>query len=54
MTAHHLPDVDAVTINAAQAVITEHGLAGLTVERLAETAGTSRMTLHRRQITRPR
>ncbi len=52
MADRRLPDLDAVTIDAARSVVAKHGLAGLTIERLAEAAGTSRMTLHRRHITR--
>lgn len=46
-------DVDAETVDAAIVLVSRHGLAALTLERLAETAGVSRMTLHRRGITRP-
>ncbi len=52
MTDTALPQVDPLTIDAAQTVIAEHGLGGLTLERLAEAAGASRMTLHRRHVTR--
>jgi len=45
------PDVDDVLLEAAGAVIAEHGLGGLTLARLADVAGVSRMTLHRRNIT---
>ena len=38
-------------LDAAAAVIAAHGHDGLTLERLASAAGTSRMTLHRRGIT---
>jgi len=44
-------DVDDVLLEAAGAVIAEHGLGGLTLARLADVAGVSRMTLHRRNIT---
>ncbi|MBA3282479.1 MAG: TetR family transcriptional regulator, partial [Acidimicrobiia bacterium] len=45
------PNVDDVLLDAAGAVIAEHGLGGLTLARLADVAGVSRMTLHRRNIT---
>lgn len=44
--------LERTVLDAAEAVITRHGLRGFTIERLAEEAETSRMTLHRRQITR--
>lgn len=44
-------DVDDVLLEAAGAVIAEHGLGGLTLARLADVAGVSRMTLHRHNIT---
>lgn len=40
-------------LDAAAAVVAAHGFRGLTLERLAAGAGTSRMTLHRRRITVP-
>lgn len=46
------PAFDARLVDAALAVLAEHGLAGLTLARLAEALGGSRMTLHRRGITR--
>lgn len=48
--ADQAPDVDGL-LDAAGAVIAEHGLGGLTLARLADVAGVSRMTLHRRNIT---
>ena len=45
--------VDEVVLQAAGTVIAESGYAGLTLARLAEAAGTSRMTLHRRGVTLP-
>lgn len=45
--------VDAEVLDAAALVIAEHGLSGLALARLAEAAGTSRMTLHRRGVTIP-
>ena len=47
------PPVDAALLDAAVEVIAVHGQTGLTLARLAERAGTSRMTLHRRGITVP-
>ncbi len=38
-------------LDAAIAVVTDHGYAGLTLVRLADAAGTSRMTLHRRGVS---
>ena len=43
--------VDEALLDAAVAVVREFGYAGLTLERLATAAGTSRMTLHRRGTT---
>ena len=40
-------------LDAAVAVLARHGFAGLTLARVADTAGTSRMTLHRRGVTVP-
>lgn len=45
-------EFDARLLEAATAVLAQHGLAGLTLVRLAEALGGSRMTLHRRGITR--
>ena len=50
--AEDRPEFDARLLEAAAAVLAEHGLAGLTLVRLAEALGGSRMTLHRRGITR--
>lgn len=36
---------------AARAVLAEHGLSGLTLERLSGASGISRMTLHRKGVT---
>lgn len=47
------PVAEAALLDAAAAVIAEHGLPGLTLARLADQAGTSRMTLHRRGVTVP-
>jgi AcrR family transcriptional regulator len=45
-------DFDTRLVAAALAVLQEHGLAGLTLGRLAEQLGGSRMTLHRRGVSR--
>lgn len=42
---------DEAILTAAATVIERHGYDGLTLVRLAEAAGSSRMTLHRRDIT---
>lgn len=42
---------DQALLDAAVAVVTNHGYAGLTLARLADVAGTSRMTLHRRGVS---
>ena len=42
---------DERLLDAAAEVIAAHGYTGLTLERLAGAAGTSRMTLHRRGVT---
>lgn len=47
------PGVDDELLRAAADVVAGVGIAGLTLERLARQAGTSRMTLHRRQVTLP-
>lgn len=44
---------DDALLDAASQVITHHGYAGLTLALLAEAAGTSRMTLHRRGVALP-
>lgn len=46
------PHIAPEIVAAAQALIGEYGLSAFTIERLAEVAGTSRMTLHRRGINR--
>ena len=45
--------LDAAVLDAAATVVAEHGTAGLTLARVADAAGTSRMTLHRREVTVP-
>ncbi|MCA1712259.1 MAG: TetR/AcrR family transcriptional regulator [Actinobacteria bacterium] len=47
------PCIDPHLLDAAAAVIARDGYGGLTLVRLAEAAGTSRMTLHRREVTLP-
>lgn len=42
---------DRALLDAASDVIAVHGLTGLTLDRLAKAAGTSRMTLHRRGVS---
>lgn len=44
---------DAELLDAAAVAIERYGYAGLTLARLATAAGTSRMTLHRRDVTLP-
>lgn len=39
-------------LDAAQRALTEHGYAGATLERIAAEAGLSRVTLHRRGVTK--
>lgn len=45
--------LDPAVLDAAAAVIAAHGTVGLTLARVADAAGTSRMTLHRRGATVP-
>jgi len=44
---------DEDLLDAAGTVLARHGTAGLTLARVAEAAGTSRMTLHRRGVSVP-
>ena len=44
--------VDASVLDAAGRVLAEHGYAGATAERIAAEAGLSRVTLHRRGLTK--
>jgi AcrR family transcriptional regulator len=44
--------VDAQLLDGARRAIERHGWDGLTLQRLAEEAGLSRMTLHRRGVSR--
>ena len=46
------PRPDDAMVAAAAAVIAAHGVDGATIERIAEAAGRSRVTLHRRGVTR--
>lgn len=43
--------VDARVLAAARSVLSEHGLAGLTMVQLSAASELSRMTLHRRRVT---
>lgn len=43
---------DDAVVTAALAMVAAHGVEGATIERIAEAAGLSRVTLHRRGITR--
>ncbi|HXH59401.1 hypothetical protein [Iamia sp.] len=45
-------DIEEGIIEAARALVGGSGLSSLTIDRLAEASGTSRMTLHRRGIKR--
>ena len=45
-------DIDEAILDAAQTLVVGSGLPSLTIDRLAEAAGTSRMTLHRRGVKR--
>ena len=47
-------EINPEVIDAAHALVGRSGLSALTIERLAEAAGTSRMTLHRRGVSRGR
>jgi AcrR family transcriptional regulator len=44
--------VDAELIDGARRALAEHGPSGATLERIAAAAGLSRMTLHRRGVSR--
>ena len=44
--------VDEVLVDGARRAIEEHGASGATLERIAAAAGLSRMTLHRRGVSR--
>jgi len=46
------PVIDASLLAAARRAFARHGYAGATVERIAQEAGLSRVTLHRRGIDR--
>jgi AcrR family transcriptional regulator len=45
-------EIDEQLLAGAQVVLGRYGLAGATMERIAAEAGTSRMTLHRRGISK--
>src|SRR5438552_2449002 len=44
--------MDDAVLDAAQAILEEHGLEGLSLERVAERAGRSRVTLWRQGVTK--
>jgi AcrR family transcriptional regulator len=44
--------IDAAYLEAGRRVLAEHGYQAATVERIAEEAGVSRMTLHRRGVSK--
>jgi AcrR family transcriptional regulator len=46
------PSVDADLLDAGARALTAHGLHGATLERIAEYAGVSRVTLHRRGVSK--
>ena len=46
------PRVDAALLEAARRALERHGLTRITLERIAEEAGLSRVTLYRRGLTR--
>jgi AcrR family transcriptional regulator len=46
------PEVDPQLLDAAHRAIERHGWPGATLERIAEEAGVSRMTLHRHKVSR--
>ncbi len=43
---------DAALLDAGRQAVARHGVAGATLERIAEAAGVSRTTLHRRGVSR--
>ena len=43
---------DAALLQAAQRAIEAHGYGGATLERIADEAGLSRVTLHRRGVSK--
>jgi AcrR family transcriptional regulator len=46
------PAADAALLDAARRTFAEHGYAGATLERIADAAGRSRVTLHRHGVTK--
>lgn len=46
--------IDDRFLHATRQVVAEHGLEGATLERIARAAGVSRVTLHRRGVTKGR
>ena len=56
MTVQGTPETNGAPIDprllaGAEQVLAEHGLEGVTLERLSAASGLSRMTLHRRRVT---
>lgn len=51
-SSRRAPVLDDRVVAAAAEVITQHGFADFTLERVAEAAGLSRVTLYRRGVTR--
>jgi AcrR family transcriptional regulator len=47
-----MPRLDPGIVDAAHAIVEAEGVSGLTIERVAVQAGLSRMTLHRRGVSR--
>ena len=48
------PTIDPQVLDGVRRALRDHGLHGATLERIAEAAGLSRMTLHRRGLSRER
>ena len=44
--------IDAALVDAARRAFAEYGYGGATLERIADEAGVSRVTLHRRRVTK--
>jgi AcrR family transcriptional regulator len=49
-----MAEVDEQLLEAGRSALRRYGLQGLTAERIAQEAGISRVTLHRRQVTKER
>lgn len=52
MPSRETPLLDDAVLRAAATVIAEHGWHDFTLERVADTAGVSRVTLYRRGVTK--